>query len=80
MCASVVKGNLQNRLWILPCSLSPDRLFPRNAEAFLASKTRQLLETLLALSSLDHLSGQTGTRRECISLLAFALPGGIQDL
>ena len=80
MCASVMKLNLYNRLWILVYSLSPDRLFPRNAEALLASKTRQLLKILLALSSLAHLSGRIGSKRDCSSLLSFALPGGIQEL
>lgn len=80
MRASVTKLNLRNRLWILVYSLSPDRLFPRNAEALLASKTRQLLKILLALGSLALLSVQIGSRRDCSCLLSFALPGGVQEL
>lgn len=80
MCASVMKLKLCNTLWILVYFLSPYRLFPRNAEALLASKMRQLLKILPALSLLAHLSGQIGSKRGCGSLFSFALPGGIQEL
>lgn len=77
MCASVVKLNLCNRLWILVYSLSPNCLFPRNAEALLARKTRELLKILPALNPLAHLSGGMGSKRDCSSLLPFALLRGI---
>lgn len=80
MCAGVVEGNLCNRLWTLLYSPSPHRRLPRNAEALLASETRQLLKMLLALSWFPHLSGQKGNKRGCRSLLPLALPGGTQEL
>lgn len=63
MCAGVVEGNLCNRLWTLLYSPSPHRRLPRNAEALLASETRQLLKMLLALSWFPHLSGQKKATR-----------------
>lgn len=62
MCAGVVEWNLCDRSRALLCSPPPHCQLPRNAEALLASRTRQLLKILLALSCFLVYQGKKAAR------------------